>query len=157
MILHRSTFILHLHFPSIRSFFLSTSSSSPSLSLPRRRFLRPFGSSVVAAELTEAKGRDTFLAEDNVSWDSIGLSHSISKALSSIGLHRPSLVQVFFFFSFSIKFLLKFLIFWIPFTSNFDFYLFFFSTLVCLWLSYVWISYILQCCLTAWLGSKYLL
>lgn len=41
----------------------------------------------------DAKRRDTFLAEENVSWNSLGLSDAISRALSGIGLDRPSLVQ----------------------------------------------------------------
>ncbi|KAL8518939.1 hypothetical protein ACS0TY_010050 [Phlomoides rotata] len=36
---------------------------------------------------------DSFLAEESVSWDSLGISDSISHALSKIGLHRPSRVQ----------------------------------------------------------------
>ncbi|XP_028754378.1 DEAD-box ATP-dependent RNA helicase 22 [Neltuma alba] len=107
MILHRSALMLHLQLPSVRCrffshfkhtySFLSTSSPSlvkvPSISLsrPRQRLFRAFESTVVA--VADAKGRDTFLAEENVSWNSLGLSDAISRALSSIGLDRPSLVQ----------------------------------------------------------------
>ncbi|KAK4261262.1 hypothetical protein QN277_004285 [Acacia crassicarpa] len=107
MITSRSSLMLHLQIPSIRSHFFSHfkhtysffSTSSPSLvdvpcvslSRPRQRLFRAFGSTVVA--VADAKGRDTFLAEENVSWNSLGLSDAISRALSGIGLDRPSLVQ----------------------------------------------------------------
>ncbi|XP_031122947.1 DEAD-box ATP-dependent RNA helicase 22 [Ipomoea triloba] len=52
--------------------------------------IRAFGTASVAAE---KNGGDTFFAEDNVSWTSLGVSERLSRSLSSIGLHRPSLVQ----------------------------------------------------------------
>ncbi|KAF7809249.1 DEAD-box ATP-dependent RNA helicase 22 [Senna tora] len=109
MILCRSALMFHLQIPSIRSHVFSrfkhtysflSASTSPSLlnvrflSLthhPRQRQSRAFGSAVAA--VADTKGRDTFLAEENVSWNSLGLSDSISRALSNIGLDRPSLVQ----------------------------------------------------------------
>ncbi|EPS66702.1 hypothetical protein M569_08070, partial [Genlisea aurea] len=36
---------------------------------------------------------DTFLAEENVSWASLGISDRVSCALANIGLRRPSLIQ----------------------------------------------------------------
>lgn len=40
-----------------------------------------------------AKGGDTFFAEENVSWTSLGLSDKVSQALFNAGLGQPSLVQ----------------------------------------------------------------
>ncbi|XP_054795367.1 DEAD-box ATP-dependent RNA helicase 22-like isoform X2 [Prosopis cineraria] len=107
MIIYRSALMLHLQIPSIRShvfshfkhtyFFRFTSSPSLvnvpfiSLSRPRQRLFKAFGSAIVAAANT--KRIDTFLAEEDVSWNSLRLSDAISRALSSIGLDRPSLVQ----------------------------------------------------------------
>ncbi|OMO73891.1 hypothetical protein COLO4_26813 [Corchorus olitorius] len=76
--------------------FLSTSSSSSA----RIRFVwlnhskRVFSSSAAVAVAVPSKsGRDTFFAEDSVSWKSLGLSDQISQALSNAGFQRPSLVQ----------------------------------------------------------------
>nr|GMD27628.1 DEAD-box ATP-dependent RNA helicase 22 [Ipomoea batatas] len=52
--------------------------------------IRAFGTAAVAAD---KNGGDTFFAEENVSWTSLGVSERLSRSLSSIGLHRPSLVQ----------------------------------------------------------------
>ncbi|KAK7350255.1 hypothetical protein VNO77_08622 [Canavalia gladiata] len=41
----------------------------------------------------DSKGKDTFFAEENVSWSLLGLSDIMSRALTNIGLNRPSLVQ----------------------------------------------------------------
>lgn len=76
---------------------------------PRRFFsLTPQLSAVPSSE--DSKGRDTFFAEDNVLWTSLGLSDTLSRSLSNIGLIRPSLVQVPIFqfvlsFCFSSKFI----------------------------------------------------
>lgn len=110
MILCRSALMLHLQTPSIGyqvlfqfkhaySSFLCNSTSHGihffSLTRLRQRQSRTFGTAVAA--VTETKGRDTFFAEENISWNSLGLSDTISQALSNIGLERPSLVQVPFF------------------------------------------------------------
>lgn len=55
--------------------------------------IRAFGSAVSAAKVAEANTNETFYAEPSVSWTSLGVSESLSRALSSSGLHRPSLIQ----------------------------------------------------------------
>lgn len=55
--------------------------------------IRAFGSAVSAAKVADTNANETFFAEENVSWTSLGVSESLSRALSSIGLHRPSLIQ----------------------------------------------------------------
>ena len=109
MIFSRSTLMLLLQNSSIRSqvfsqlkhihFFRCNSASSSSLGLglfslprPHHRQAKVFGTAVAA--VAERNGRDTFFAEENVSWHSLGLSDTISKALSNVGLERPSFVQV---------------------------------------------------------------
>uniref|UniRef100_A0A6N2K6P1 DEAD-box RNA helicase Q domain-containing protein n=1 Tax=Salix viminalis TaxID=40686 RepID=A0A6N2K6P1_SALVM len=54
------------------------------------RAIRGFATAVVA----ESKEAETFFADHAVSWDSLGLSHPLSRALSNTGFSRPSLVQV---------------------------------------------------------------
>ncbi|KAI3467475.1 hypothetical protein Pfo_024138 [Paulownia fortunei] len=53
--------------------------------------IRAFGTTAAAAG--NGSDTDTFLAEESVSWVSLGVSDSISRALCNVGLHRPSLVQ----------------------------------------------------------------
>lgn len=65
--------------------------------------IRAFGSAVSASKVVETNTNETFFAEESVSWTSLGVSESLSRALSSSGLHRPSLIQVF-----CISFLLNF-------------------------------------------------
>lgn len=55
--------------------------------------IRAFGSIVSTAKIAETNTNETFFAEASVSWTSLGVSESLSRALSSIGLHRPSLIQ----------------------------------------------------------------
>ncbi|XP_058747583.1 DEAD-box ATP-dependent RNA helicase 22-like isoform X2 [Vicia villosa] len=65
-----------------------------SLTLPRQTQTQPFvGSAVSSTSSEDFKGRDSFFAEDNVSWSSLGLSDTVSVALANIGLKTPSLVQ----------------------------------------------------------------
>jgi len=97
----RSALMLHLQNPPIRYHFFShfLKPTFPSLFKPRPFSLtsstRPFVSAVASSSSSQASNaRDTFFAEQNVSWTSLGLSDTISKALSDIGLNRPSLVQV---------------------------------------------------------------
>ena len=121
MIRTRSALMLHLHKPPIPRQFLNhaptflRSTTSPSLfqahffslTPQRRTRITPFGTSVAAASSVEdSKGRDTFFAEENVSWSSLGLSDTLSRALSNIGLKRPSFVQVpfYLFIYFSLRF-----------------------------------------------------
>ena len=78
-----------------------SSSSSPSSSLriglfwldqPRRRRARAFGTASAAAQYRN--GAETFFAEEGVSWASLGVSDRLTRALSTVGIERPSLVQV---------------------------------------------------------------
>ncbi|XP_047159495.1 DEAD-box ATP-dependent RNA helicase 22 [Vigna umbellata] len=100
----RSALVLHLQNPPIRyqffSHFLKPTFPSVfkprpfSLITPRQTHATPFVNAVASASSSQASnGRDTFFAEENVSWTSLGLSDTISRALSDIGLNRPSLVQ----------------------------------------------------------------
>lgn len=106
MIITRSALMLHLQNPPIRYHFftnlnyLHTSFLKPTLpsSLfkprpfsPRNAQTRPVVTALASSQ--GSKGSDTFFAEENVSWTSLGLSDTISRALSNIGLDRPSLVQ----------------------------------------------------------------
>ncbi|MED6155649.1 DEAD-box ATP-dependent RNA helicase 22 [Stylosanthes scabra] len=106
MILTRSSaLMLHLHNPQTPfqffnhhapTFLLRTTTAAATSSLLKARFfsLTPPRRTTVASSSTQSsKGGDTFFAEDNVSWSSLGLSDTLSRALSSIGLNRPSLVQ----------------------------------------------------------------
>lgn len=61
------------------------------LNPPRQRQARPFATATAAAE---RKGTDTFFADEDVSWASLGVSDKLSRALYSAGIDRPSLVQV---------------------------------------------------------------
>ncbi|KAL6571762.1 hypothetical protein OROHE_002631 [Orobanche hederae] len=54
---------------------------------------RVFGTAAVTSAAGNVSDADTFLAEDSVSWASLGVSDSISSALCRVGLHRPSLIQ----------------------------------------------------------------
>ncbi|WVZ02919.1 hypothetical protein V8G54_023725 [Vigna mungo] len=96
--------MLHLQNPPIRNQFFShflkptfPSIFKPrpfSLTNPRPTHAIPFVNDVASPSSSQASnGRDTFFAEENVSWTSLGLSDIISRALSDIGLNRPSLVQ----------------------------------------------------------------
>lgn len=85
--------------------FSSTASriAIPKFILPSRRSLMPFaiqpqssknrafGTASVVAE--DGHGSDTFFADESISWGSLGVSESVARALSKIGLQRPSLVQ----------------------------------------------------------------
>ncbi|XP_060214384.1 DEAD-box ATP-dependent RNA helicase 22 [Lycium barbarum] len=55
--------------------------------------IRAFGSAVSATKVVDTNANETFFAEQSVSWTSLGVSESLSRALSSVGLHRPSLIQ----------------------------------------------------------------
>ncbi|VFR02810.1 unnamed protein product [Cuscuta campestris] len=73
-------------------------SASKLLPLPTCRFakvkffrVRAFGTAAPIA--AEKNGSDTFFAEEDVSWKSLGVSDRLSQSLSSIGFQRPSLVQ----------------------------------------------------------------
>ncbi|AET03099.1 putative RNA helicase [Medicago truncatula] len=98
---HQFFFFSRFNNALIRNPTFSSSSSSLfnfnatrffSVTLPRQTHqTQPFVGSAVSSE--DFNGRDTFFAEDNVSWSSIGLSHTLSRALSNIALNTPSLVQ----------------------------------------------------------------
>ncbi|KAL1550911.1 DEAD-box ATP-dependent RNA helicase 22-like [Salvia divinorum] len=105
MLLQRSISVLNtcrisLHSPRIFSFSASNLSL---LSLPPAYFSSPSsyrqlkahklrGFTTNAAD-ENGSAADTFLAEEGVSWTSLGVADSISRALSNVGLPRPSLVQ----------------------------------------------------------------
>ncbi|KAK7362017.1 hypothetical protein VNO77_04114 [Canavalia gladiata] len=111
MIVTRSALMLHLQNPPIRyhlfshfnhahTLFLKPTSLSlfkaPPFSLIRQTPTRAFATALASSSSSssqDSKGKDTFFAEENVSWSSLGLSDIISRALSNIGLNRPSLVQ----------------------------------------------------------------
>uniref|UniRef100_A0A5B7BXT6 RNA helicase n=1 Tax=Davidia involucrata TaxID=16924 RepID=A0A5B7BXT6_DAVIN len=109
MILNRSISALHLCIlssPPKLLFPLKNSSSSSSsirisfsrLGQPHRRRIRSFGTASASATATatavaDEKWADTFFAQESVSWTSLGVSDRLSRALSNIGLNRPSLVQ----------------------------------------------------------------
>lgn len=89
--------VLRLLFPAKLPFFSSPAAHSAAghrLSSPPARTLA--AAAGVAPPGGEVKGSspDTFLAQDGVSWKSLGVSEQLSLALSSAGLDRPSLVQV---------------------------------------------------------------
>ncbi|MQL92017.1 hypothetical protein Taro_024633 [Colocasia esculenta] len=56
------------------------------------RATRPFGTAVAAAA-EEGAGETTFHAEEGLTWESLGISVRLSRALSSLSLDRPSVVQ----------------------------------------------------------------
>ncbi|KAK4779663.1 hypothetical protein SAY87_015769 [Trapa incisa] len=108
MLLHRSTSILHFckASPSPPELLSQLRSSCPSLlstrlSPPRRPLsfclIKPPSSqesrSFTTAAIAEKGGSDTFLAEEGVSWSSLGVSDKLARALRSVGIERPSLVQ----------------------------------------------------------------
>ncbi|PIN13158.1 putative ATP-dependent RNA helicase FAL1, involved in rRNA maturation, DEAD-box superfamily [Handroanthus impetiginosus] len=108
MLLQRSTSMLNIcktsfYSPKIFSFLpnnhylvplstLSFSTLSNSCSLKTHK-IRAFGTKIAAAAARDGSEAETFLAEESVSWTSLGVSDSISRALCNVGLHRPSLVQ----------------------------------------------------------------
>ncbi|KAH6770737.1 RNA helicase family protein [Perilla frutescens var. hirtella] len=100
MLLQRSISLLNtcrvsLNYPRIFSFsatnlsLLSLSSVSNYRPLKAHK-LRTFATNATAESGSDA---DTFLAEETVSWASLGVSDSISRSLCNVGLRRPSLVQ----------------------------------------------------------------
>lgn len=105
MLLYRSASLLHPYellsppkllsqFKHAHSFLSNPSCPSSSLHFwlkpPRRRSARAFATAAVA----ERKGTDTFYADDDVSWTSLGVSERLSRALYNAGIDRPSLTQV---------------------------------------------------------------
>ncbi|GER32314.1 DEAD-box ATP-dependent RNA helicase [Striga asiatica] len=106
MLVQRSISVLHTCksslycYPKSFSLFARNNSlaSVSNLSFSTRKSFDPLGTHKIRAFGTAAaagngKDADTFLAEESVSWTSLGVSDSISTALSKLGLHRPSLVQ----------------------------------------------------------------
>ncbi|KAL8035731.1 hypothetical protein ABFS82_12G113000 [Erythranthe guttata] len=97
MIVQRSASILRtsLYYPKVFSLF-ATNHSFSTLTISRRlrtHKIRAFGTTPAAAAAANGSNADTFLAEESVSWASLGVSDSVSRALGSVGLHRPSLIQ----------------------------------------------------------------
>ncbi|KAK8971861.1 hypothetical protein V6N11_075686 [Hibiscus sabdariffa] len=108
MVLRSSASMLHFYSlstttPKLLSRFSHSSllpTSAPSLPIrliwlnqSYRRRTRAYSSAAVPASSPNKTGRDTFFAEETVSWKSLGLSDRISQALSNAGFDRPSLVQ----------------------------------------------------------------
>ncbi|XP_057753020.1 DEAD-box ATP-dependent RNA helicase 22 isoform X2 [Arachis stenosperma] len=102
MILARSALnlMLHLHNPQTPFQFFNHRASTfllrtTTTSLLKARFFSstPVAATAASSSAQSSECRDTFFAEDNVSWSSLGLSDTLSRALSNIGLSRPSLVQ----------------------------------------------------------------
>ncbi|XP_062159856.1 DEAD-box ATP-dependent RNA helicase 22 isoform X1 [Alnus glutinosa] len=104
MLLYRSASLLHPYellsppkllsqFKHAHSFLSNPSRPSSSLHFwlkpPRRRPARAFATAAVA----ERKGTDTFYADEDVSWTSLGVSERLSRALYNAGIDRPSLTQ----------------------------------------------------------------
>lgn len=84
-----------LPFKQFSPFSYSSSSSSSlfiTLSGLQKSPLRRIRSFSTAAA-TAVADQNTFFAEESVSWASLGISNRLSRALSNIGLDRPSLVQ----------------------------------------------------------------
>ncbi|KAK6160144.1 hypothetical protein DH2020_003525 [Rehmannia glutinosa] len=73
---------------SLYTLSFSTRNKSPRLQTHKSRTF-----ATAAAAGGNGSDADTFLAEESVSWASLGVSDSISSALCKVGLHRPSLVQ----------------------------------------------------------------
>lgn len=109
MLIHRSASVLHLYKLSSPHELLSQLKHSwPSplhsrLCFPQRTpsfgrlihlsSVRAAGSFSTVASAADAE-KETFLAEESVSWSSLGVSEKVSRALASIGINRPSLIQV---------------------------------------------------------------
>ncbi|MFS7994997.1 putative RNA helicase [Helianthus anomalus] len=96
MILQRSLPILTFCNPKflLIPFNLSSPASfSPLISRfhhPSRARIRALSTAVAAAAEKET---DTFFADQTVSWSSLGITDKLSRALTAIGLNRPSLIQ----------------------------------------------------------------
>lgn len=100
MILQHSISICKLwRLSSTPNRFLFRPSAATYTCQPQCCRIRAFGSAVSAAKVADTNQNETFFAEESVSWTSLGVSDSLCRALSSIGLHRPSLIQVFHFFA----------------------------------------------------------
>ncbi|KAI3733561.1 hypothetical protein L6452_13004 [Arctium lappa] len=101
MILHRSIPILN--FCKLTSFSppkfiilpfnLSSPPSCSSLTSLFRHRPRSRIRAFATAASSDEKETDIFFADETVSWSSLGVADRVSRALSSIGLNRPSLVQ----------------------------------------------------------------
>ncbi|XP_051122018.1 DEAD-box ATP-dependent RNA helicase 22 isoform X2 [Andrographis paniculata] len=89
----RRTSLYCAPFPSIHSFAslkVLCVSALESSRLHRRKKLRAFGT---AAAVRHGNDVDMFLADESVSWSSLGVSDFISRSLYDAGYQRPSLVQ----------------------------------------------------------------
>ncbi|KAL0538966.1 hypothetical protein IC582_023138 [Cucumis melo] len=109
MLLYRSVSALHLErlklsskllFSLKNSNLLVPSSCSIRIGLvclkqPCSRQSRAVGTVAASAASTAADGigKDTFYAAEGVSWTSLGVSDTVSRALGSVGMQRPSLIQ----------------------------------------------------------------
>ncbi|XP_058112175.1 DEAD-box ATP-dependent RNA helicase 22 [Magnolia sinica] len=80
----------------------SSPSSSPSLLFSfwpkplrvRRSARRGYGVSAVAgATIEERKDKESFFADEAITWKSLGISDQLCQSLSDVGLRKPSLVQ----------------------------------------------------------------
>lgn len=99
MILQRSISALNIcRLPSSPKLLLPFNQSSIiTLSRLRQSRIRAFTTTVAATTtpniVDEKDSVDIFYAEENVSWTSLGVSDRLSRALSNVGLNRPSAVQ----------------------------------------------------------------
>ncbi|CAI0627540.1 unnamed protein product [Linum tenue] len=118
LFLHSSAPMLHFYklssspkllFPQLRRTFSVLSSPSLSSSFPKSSTslrvhlfclaqsndggVRSFATAAAVATTADRGGGETFFAEEGVSWTALGLSDTISQALSNAGFTRPSLVQ----------------------------------------------------------------
>ncbi|KAG7974878.1 hypothetical protein I3843_06G069900 [Carya illinoinensis] len=107
MLLYRSASFFHFYELSSppkflsqfkRSFSFRSNVSCPSssplhFSLKELRCGRTRAFATAAAVVSQRKGSDTFFADEDVSWTSLGISEKLSRALYTAGIDRPSLVQ----------------------------------------------------------------
>ncbi|KZV41995.1 DEAD-box ATP-dependent RNA helicase 22 [Dorcoceras hygrometricum] len=82
--------------PSIFPVHIHSFTSLATLSFPVLKDFNPLKAIRIRKLATAAGNRgepDTFLAEEHISWASLGVSDGLARALINVGLHRPSLVQ----------------------------------------------------------------
>ncbi|GJT30271.1 DEAD-box ATP-dependent RNA helicase 22 [Tanacetum coccineum] len=85
--------ILQRSFPVLNLCKLTSISSPKFILLPsfHHRHRRSFTTAVTAADKNQTT--DTFFSNESVTWSSLGVVDQLSRALSSINLNRPSLIQ----------------------------------------------------------------
>ncbi|GKC73125.1 DEAD-box ATP-dependent RNA helicase 22, partial [Tanacetum coccineum] len=85
--------ILQRSFPVLNLCKLTSISSPKFILLPsfHHDHRRSFTTAVTAADKNQTT--DTFFSNESVTWSSLGVVDQLSRALSSINLNRPSLIQ----------------------------------------------------------------